>query len=227
MHQPFGVKQIICLSSSRKLSGRCIAGKEAWTGEWIRPVGLSDTEELSAHERQYENGTEPDVLDIIDIPIKHACPRLHQSENWLIEPGYYWSSSGLADWEDLTRLQDYPRTLWINGHSTSEGVNNYVKLSEAKTLPGSLYLIRPDQMTLRVCGPNTFQRSMLQRVQADFYYNGDNYRIWVTDPVVESNYISYPIGDYPVEECYLTVSLGEPFKMSRCYKLVAAVITPT
>lgn len=45
----------------------------------------------------------------------------------------------------------------------------------------------------------------------------------VTDPRIERAYLAKADGDYPFGECYLTVSLGEPFN-EYCYKLVAAVI---
>jgi len=48
----------------------------------------------------------------------------------------------------------------------------------------------------------------------------------VTDPDVEGEYLAKPNGVYPIGACYVTVSLGEPHG-GFCYKLVAALITPT
>lgn len=47
----------------------------------------------------------------------------------------------------------------------------------------------------------------------------------MTDPVVERKYLVKDDGEYEIGECFLTVSLGEPYK-GDCYKLAAAVITP-
>jgi hypothetical protein len=50
------VKRILCLANSRKLSGRCLAGKEFGgndIGTWIRPVGAREHGEVSEYERQY------------------------------------------------------------------------------------------------------------------------------------------------------------------------------
>ena len=71
------VKRIVCLANSRKLSGRCIAGREfdgRRAGDWVRPVSDSEHEEVSQRERQYEDGSDPKVLDIIDVPLVEARP---------------------------------------------------------------------------------------------------------------------------------------------------------
>jgi hypothetical protein len=47
-------KRIICLANSRKLSGRCLAGREfvdGCAGDWIRPVSSREHEEVSERER--------------------------------------------------------------------------------------------------------------------------------------------------------------------------------
>ncbi len=48
------VKQVVCLANSRKLNGRCIAGKELVQGkatDWIRPVSTREHEEVSEYEQ--------------------------------------------------------------------------------------------------------------------------------------------------------------------------------
>ena len=88
------VKRIACLANSRKPQGRCIAGKEILGNEqlggWIRPVSDRPGEEVSQIERQYENGGGPQLLDVIDIPLRLALPKNHQQENWLLDPDRRW-----------------------------------------------------------------------------------------------------------------------------------------
>ena len=69
-------KMIVCLANSRKPGGRCVTGKLVENGAyggWIRPVSARPGAEISLQERQYQDGTEPDVFDIIDIPMIASC----------------------------------------------------------------------------------------------------------------------------------------------------------
>jgi hypothetical protein len=100
---------------------------------WIRPVSDREHEEVSEYERQYEDGSDPQVLDVIDIPMREARPRGFQQENWLIEPGEYWVRVGRFSWTDLGSLTDSSGTLWLDGHHTKNGENDYIPLDQAAT----------------------------------------------------------------------------------------------
>lgn len=222
------VKRIVCLANSRKLSGRCLAGKEltaAGPGAWLRPVSSRPFEEVSEQERQYEDGSDPQVLDIVDIPLKGPQPKNYQSENWLLDPDHYWVRVGHAEWKGLGRLADDPAVLWLNASSTLAGLNDRVSELDANQLDASLYLLQIDKLKLRVFAPGAAFDNPKRRVQADFKHHKVRYQLWVTDPVVARKYLAKEDGEYEIGECFVTVSLGEPHK-GDCYKLVAAVITP-
>jgi len=223
------VKRVVCLANSRKHSGRCVAGKELRSngdpGSWVRPVSDRPSEEVSEHERQYQDGSDAQILDIIDIPLKNAAAKTYQSENWLLDPDHYWTRVGQAKWKDLERLADEPELLWLNRSSTYSGLHDRVSEPEASELDGSLYLLHVEDLTIRVFAPGAAFDNPKRRVQADFEHRGVRYQLWVTDPIIERTYLAKADGDYEVGECFLTVSLGEPHK-GDCYKLVAAVITP-
>lgn len=220
------IKRLVCLANSRKLHGRCIAGRELFAGnpgQWIRPVSDREYEEVSEYERQYEDGSDPRVLDIIDIPLIGPKAKSHQPENWLLDPDAYWSKVGEFGHGNLDLLADAPGSIWINGHHTSKGQNDYVTVEEADKTDGSLKLIAVDSLQLHVYRPGVAFGNPKRRVQAEFSFSGLNYRLWVTDPLIETAYLVQADGVYALGSSYLTISLGEPWE-GRCYKLVAAII---
>lgn len=109
--QNLKVKRIVCFANSRKLGGRCIAGKEWLTdgvhGQWIRPVSDREFEEVSAYEQRHRNGSDPLVLDVIEVPVLRANPKTFQQENWLIDSTRCWVQAGRIGWDDLS--------TWIDG----------------------------------------------------------------------------------------------------------------
>ena len=62
-----------------------------------------------------------------------------------------------------------------------------------------------------------------RRVQGHFQYADAEYALWITDPKYERNYLAKQDGAYKLDNCYLTISLGEPYR-DDVYKLIAAVI---
>lgn len=218
--------RIVCLANSRKLSGRCIAGREwdsARAGRWIRPVSDRDGQEVSEHERQYEDGSDPQVLDIIDVPVLEPRPKDYQTENWLLDPDCYWEKTGRLSTRQLSSLLDPVAPLWIDGHSTYSGRNDKIPLESAVSLTDSLRLIRVDCLQLVVFKPGEAFGNNKRRVQGRFSHAGEEYALWVTDPGFERKYLAKLDGSYGVDACYMTISLGEPYQ-DACYKLIAAII---
>ena len=221
-------KTIVCLANSRKPpSGRCVAGREILENRyegWIRPVSARPTAEISLEERRYENGQEPEILDIVDIPMIAPVPKLHQTENHMIDPELYWTKTGTLNWADLPALVDTPSTLWLNGDSTHYGINNCVASAVTTQFTESLFLIRPHNLNVQVQveGGMYGQR---RRVRADFTFNGARYNFIVTDPVAEQAFLRNPNGVSPLNDVYLCISLTEAFSGDgRCHKLVATII---
>lgn len=221
------VKRIVCLANSYKHSGRCIAGKEykdREAGSWVRPVSAREGEEVNEHERQYENGKDPCLLDIVDVPVITAKPKTYQSENWLLNPNPYWVKRGRISWADLAIFVDAPETLWRNGNKTYHGSHDYVPADEADTLACSLYLIRVDRMEISVFLPGEAFGDTRRKVQGNFKYRGVEYGLSITDPAAKRRFLEQGLGEYSLGECYLTISLGERHTDNRCYKLVAAIM---
>jgi len=223
------VRRIVCLANSRKIAGRCIAGRE-WgpgkgAGGWIRPVSARESQEVSEYERQYEDGSDPRLLDIIDIPMKRPQPEGCQSENWLLDPEYYWEKVGSYSPLELSVLVDPVEPLWIDGHSTYHGRNDRIPIDAGGEIRTSLRLIGVEEFTLRVFAPGEAFGNAKRRVQGRFVHAGRGYSLWVTDPTYERRYLSKLDGTYRIGVCHLTISLGEPYG-GAFYKLIAAIIEP-
>jgi len=223
---PNAVKRIVCLANSRKLSGRCIAGREIISdqaGPWIRPVSNREHQEVSEQERHYEDGKNPNVLDVIDVPLIEPRPHHFQQENWLLDPNFYWRKAGRFDWAQLQEFVEPHGPLWINGQSSYNGVNDRISLPQAERLRSSLRLIHIEGFRIQVFCPGAAFGNPKRRVQGQFTYDGSRYHLWITDPLYESRYLALPDGHHEIGESCLCVSLGEPHE-SYSYKLVAAVI---
>ena len=186
-------------------------------------MSARDNQEVSEYERQYQDGSDPKLLDVIDIPLLEHSPRDHQQENWLLDPEIYWSKVDKFTWEDLELFSDTGGTLWQNGFTTYDGMNDQIPLQQAKQETSSLILIHVDEVRICVCAPGEAFGNSKRRVQAKFHFSGNDYALWVTDPTIERDYLARENGYYNLDECYLTISLAEPYK-EYCYKLVAAII---
>ena len=220
MHEGVGSKRIVCLANSRKMTGRCIAGRELVPGSeegWIQPVSEREYQEVPEDKLRYEDGSDPQVLDIIDIPVRGPQPDGHQTENWLLDPEHNWKKVGVHAPFDLPDLADPVEPLWVDGYSTQIGNNDRIPIEAIGEATSSLRLIRVEEVVLKVHAS--------RRVQGQFVHADQDYAFWVTDPIYEGQYRSKPDGTYPIGECHLTISLGEPYK-GFIYKLIAAIIEP-
>ncbi len=232
-------KTIVCLANSRKPDGYCFAGKEVLDegfGGWIRPVSARKGEEISGKEQRFADGNCPKLLDIVKIPLLESKPTHHQRENHLIHTGNDvppWEKAGSVDRRLLPQLVDsVSGNLWINGNSSSNGVNDQIPVADARNLRNSLLLIQPTSLTI-IVHYERYKGRNPPDVRANFNYNGCNYSLKVTDPVAEGKYQRKGLIDrdagkelpyrYAVDGVYLCVSLGERFG-NYCYKLVAAII---
>ncbi len=221
-------KRIVCLANSRKLGGRCVAGKELLpddrVGGWIRPVSARHDEEVSPQERCYPDGGDPQILDVIEVPLLNPRPKTYQRENWLLDPYQQWTKAGQMTWDHLCTMIDRDEPLWINGHSAPSGRNDRVPTDSATGLDNSLRLIRVDALTVSVSEPLR-PSADYPILRGSFDYHGEEYCFRITDPESESGSVELAYGEYTVGVRYLTVSLGEPFE-GHAYKLIATIIRP-
>lgn len=219
-------KIIACFANSRKTSGRCIAGKE-WLdgkpGEWVRPVSSRPTHEISEEERRYENGHDPQLLDILRVPCDAHQPQNHQRENHVIDPEYYRTKCRQLPLDNIHDWLDSPDTLWGLGQKSYSGCNNRISVGQEDGT--SLYLVSPEHLRLLVGRKAPKYLDSKRAVRGEFTYKEVTYLMDVTDPVVERNFLEGDDGEYDIPNPVLCISLSDYYK-SYFYKLIAAVLYP-
>ncbi len=139
-------KRIICLANAHKLHGRCVAGVEIPAekpGGWIRPVSTREHQEVSEYERQYQDGSDPELLDIIDVPLLEHRPIDYQQENWMLNPKYYWEKVGVFDWGNLHKIAERGGTLWrtLLAHTTGQMIGFPSTKRLRKPVPLSWFML--------------------------------------------------------------------------------------
>jgi hypothetical protein len=137
----------------------------------MRPVSARPGRSVSEYERQYQDGKDPRLLDIVDIPVIRASPVVGQPENWLLDPDWYWEFVGRRT-KMIDALADDPAELWLNGNSTVAGENDRVPESLLGPGGASLYLVHAEQLTIRVLAPGAAFGNAKRKVRGSFTYRG-------------------------------------------------------
>lgn len=218
-------KRIVCLANSRKGGGTCVAGRvlaNGVIGPWLRPVSDRENESLVLSERRCTDGSDPALLDIVDIPLLVPRPTGHQVENWLIDAASPWVKVGRLSWSELPALSNAVSPLWEHTPVDGPGTGRVAE-QHAATLTDSIRLIAVTDLTLSVVLNN---RSGRLQVRGRFQYARRDYDLAVTDPVYEARYGNQPPSSrHPLGPCYVTISLGENYN-GHHYKLMAAILRP-
>ncbi|HET9309580.1 MAG TPA: hypothetical protein VFO46_26420 [Candidatus Sulfotelmatobacter sp.] len=223
-------KTIVCLANSRKLTGRCVAGKE-WDGRapgpWCRPVSARDRGELTAERWYATSWRDPRLLDLIQVGLLGPHPSGCQTENHLVDTNVRWKFAGRIPAQRLLPGLDHPEgALWVNGESTSGGLNDRVHAAVADEQQNSLVLVRPDRLVIKVNTEAANTEHARRRVRGQFSLAGHEYILSITDPIVEGPILRQPDGfTTELQRPILCISLSEKFvAQNACYKLIAGVI---
>lgn len=223
-------KTIVCLANSRKLAGRCVAGKE-WNGRdfgpWCRPVSARERGELTAERWYARSWRDPQLLDLMEVGLLAPRPSGCQIENHLIDTGVRWQYRGRISPQRLAAAVDHPSgPLWVNGESTAGGLNDRVPADVAERQPYSLLLVQPELLAVTIAMEGVGTEIPRRRVRGNFSLNGCDYSFSITDPVVEAPLKPQPDGfTYDLQKPILCISLSEKFAaQNACFKLIAGVI---
>jgi len=239
-------KTLIVLANSVKRSGRCLAGKEVvrtgdqWkVGGWMRPVATSDGGEVPVYGMRQALGRDPNLLEILEIPLDRVASLPDQPENWLLVTplrAKSWKSLGRFQWAETPLLLDAPQQLWSDPGSGPRRIKE--GYPRAMPEPASLYLVKPDKIeSIRVWSePNhpSAEYGVKKRRVARIRYAGVLHECDIDDPDFAARY--YPkfpsINDPPVEiklarpdATLVCVSVTGAFR-GHHYKIAAAFFEP-
>lgn len=235
--------EIICLASSDKKRGRCVAGLKTDGSGWLRPVSEQSDGTLYSENYTLDTNQEPQIFDILEIECLEHRLECHQPENWVIS-GKKWRLIGFPNRQKLVEILK-PE---LDRNSTSQtllgNLSDRVEYEWLQQNPAqhSLAYVKPENI-------NWIVREYLgsKRYRASFTLNHAFYDLRITDPgwKFRMENAQLPTGDYSSAEVIsrlnlvdfnwrsegfrFTVSLGAPFIPSRseqqyCFKLIAAVI---
>jgi hypothetical protein len=219
-------KTIVCLANSYKHGGRCIAGIDIHDGQWIRLHGNSADGSLCACEYVLDDGSEPRLLDVIEVEVHYAIRSQSHPEDWQIAPSRWrLVERGATErqWAGLT-----------NEKTKSKGIlrdhRDRIATWELKYKPlkSSLCLICPSEIYWWIR-----EDKGKRKYRALFHHKYVTYDFALTDPRWLDQLKLLPDGIYPhstfagtTSETWLTISISEPY-FGFHYKLVAGVIVRT
>lgn len=224
-------RTLVCLANSTKhYPSRCIAGRE-WTaggvGAWLRPVADYNTDEgaIPPATSRLQDGTQPQVLDVIQVPLERAVPHSCQVENHLVNGGT-WQKTGRLAWAQLEGMVETPVSLWGQGNSSGNGLNDRLSLAEAARHQSSLHLIRPANLRIVVTTTGAEFNKPKKGMRAHFNLGRIEYSLKVTDPRYTDHIRQYREDvEYALEGGILCVSISEPLGAYH-YKLIATIFMP-
>jgi hypothetical protein len=211
-------RQLVCLANSKKLSAFCVAGVDPESLEWVRPLGSGSHGAITTQEQTLDDGSRPELLDVIEVPLAEARPQPGQPENWRLASGAWRRIDQLNDSEArelLDKLAVDDPVFGTNERAISvESVaNGLVDTSLAVVQAGDV------TWTKRVWPEGA-------KIRAIFRHADAIQDLPVTDPSWLANFAHDASGAYPHsddEDVYLILSLGEPMDGEH-WKLVAGVI---
>lgn len=231
--------RIICLASSNKNGGRCIAGLKTDGSGWLRPVSEDPDGTLYPANYILNIGREPQLFDVLEIDCSERRIEYHQPENWIIKP-IKWRFVTFPSPQLVVRIlkSEFDKSSALaNLFGNSSDRVDYTLL-EQNPAQYSLLYIKPQNISWEVQG---YQGK--RKYRAAFILNNIEYDFSITDPQWKLKMDRLPVGKYSSEEIIrklslvdytaegfrFVISLSEPFTphgyvQKYCFKLIAAVI---
>jgi hypothetical protein len=219
-------KELVLMAKSWKGGGHyCTAGIDTATGQWVRIISEDETIQHAVRntDMEYEDGTLPQLLDIVRVQCKDHKPNYYQPENYTLDSSFYWEKVGQASMQDVINLRPveihqnlfYNADKKISPHELSS-IGDYDKYS--------LALIRPSVVRVTV---KQWPKREYPSVTVSFVHMSNSYNfLKVTDPnFLEKYQCQSKIGTHYIEDVYFVMSLADPNPSDNDhYKLIATVL---
>jgi hypothetical protein len=216
------IKEIVLLTKSKKIGNYCISGVDTETGEWVRIISEDNNIQnaVRASDIKYQDGTMPDIMDIVRIKCKGANPTIHQPENYVMDNGYYWGKKGSMSMKELLKIHPIENKSFLfydADKSIDASILNTIKEKDRY----SLIMINPKDIRVHV---NQWPEG--KKVTMSFIYSNRQYRYMrITDTEFENEYKDKPAGNYILgQKHFLVISLGDQYTDGKHYKLIAKVL---
>ena len=216
-------KTIIVLANSTKNRGHCIAGIEYTDGNWIRPVSNYGNGELYPQQIAFSDGTQPSLLDVVEIPVVANAKSPLQPENWTIQEGIVWKKNleGKCSKEMLLSMVAEPNDIWLQpNYESNRNSHDYLHNHPPYS---SLVLVKIS--AAKLWKDRSFNGKEI--VRSLFSYHGVTYTLNVTDPNVHN--ILNGADTLNIKEAIICVSLCPSFYNNfaseyQHFKVVASII---
>ncbi|MBL0722076.1 MAG: hypothetical protein JJV88_05795, partial [Sulfurovum sp.] len=109
-------KTLVIFANSVKHHQHCVAGKDIFTKEWIRPVGDKNGCELKDEQTKYQNPHGKylaKTLQKINMEFTRKATLKNQPENHIIS-NKIWQQNYKIEREEIESFLDYPKDIWLD-----------------------------------------------------------------------------------------------------------------
>lgn len=230
-----GYRDIVILANSRRHDGRCIAGKDLVTGEWIRPINILGKGKPRLDQSAFMGEdfaslsmpkSGPQLLDCVRIGFDKPCGDYCQPENILID-GNKWTGRSRFPRERISELIDCSSCCFIG---KGDCYSDYYPAAALKKNPlkSSLTFIRITKDKNKSEIIHTTSKMGKPQNRLKFEYGSRPYNLVITDKTYEDSVVLSQNDDSKIfEDCYISIGVGEVFSLGDTllhYRLIVGII---
>ena len=215
------IRNLIILAESAKYNNYCVAGVDADSGKWIRPISEKPEleEAVPIDDLKYPDGSRVELLDVVEIKFSdRAADNPIQPENFFYNAKYYWQKVGsvtLQEVIDLRGFDNRDKIFYTDNRSIlGADVENFPARESLLLLPVANLFIAVEEAEDH------------KKFFGDFEYRGKKFhRFSVGDIAVRKKFADNGVGKYFFKENAAVVfSLTNPFHYNaECYKMLAQI----